>query len=169
LLVVWHWNSGGQGSGASRFTGAGAFEWGRFLGSAKLERRAKDADGATLLQTRYQFVGSEIPDFEFRIRRRVWADDPGDLDSDLNYTVEVTESEDGAPELGRTQTRVIAALNDQSNPSTVQVIGDRLAADGNGPPLKRRTIQDALDQLAGGGLADATPTEPGMARVWWRS
>ncbi len=106
LCAVWHWNQTGQGTGAIRFTGAGAAEWGRFLGSAAVERKTSE-EGVTETLSRWEFIGSEIPDTAFRVRRRVWADDPGDPDSPLHTDVKVTDTT-GQVWSGRS--RVLAAL-----------------------------------------------------------
>jgi hypothetical protein len=66
LSTAWHWNQTGQGTGAIRFTGAGAAEWGRFLGSAAVERRVVE-DGVSDILSRWEFSGSEIPDTSFRV------------------------------------------------------------------------------------------------------
>jgi len=52
---------------------------------------------------------------------------------------------------------------------TVREIGDRLAEDGLGPPLRTRTIQKALNDLAEQGLADGTSGDVRTAGRWWRS
>ncbi len=90
LTLAWHWNQTGVGSGPQRFTGAGAAEWGRFLGSAKLERKWRE-DGVLNSQKLYDWSGSEIPDFQFRVTQRVWSDDPDDINSLLHYDVVANE------------------------------------------------------------------------------
>jgi len=41
----------------------------------------------------WAFSGSEIPDVQVRIRRRVWSEDPERLDVPLHYEVEVRADE----------------------------------------------------------------------------
>jgi hypothetical protein len=167
LVVTTHWNKTGIGRGPERFTGVGPSAWGRVLGSAAVERRTVDPDGATTVQLRWEFRGSEIGDRTFRMRRRVWADDAKDLSSPLHYEVEVTdEGPEPGDGLSSSQQRVLAVLDPAPGLSR-QEIGDRLADDGQGPPLKRATIQAALEELARLGLADADRPGAGVANRWW--
>lgn len=87
LVVLTHWNKTGEGDGPGRFTGVGPGAWGRVLGSAKLEKAGKDGH-ASVVTLKWTFMGSEIPETEFWTRRRVQAEDPDDLDSQLFYAVE---------------------------------------------------------------------------------
>lgn len=170
LVVVTHWNKTGEGAGAKRFTGVGPGAWGRFLGSAAVERRAKDGN-ASDVQLRWQFVGSEIPDTSFRTKRHVSVEDPTDLASPMRYSIEVIEDE-GDPEsdsdLSRSARRIATLLPGQPPGITVQEIGDGLAEDGQGPPLKRTTIQGALKQLDERGLVDAELPGNGLPNRWWK-
>jgi hypothetical protein len=168
LLLVWHWNQTGNGSGAQRFTGAGAWEWGRFLGSAEVERKVSEPAGASLIQTRWEFTGSEIPDRAFRVRQRIWADDAADLNSPLHYEVDVSELEDIAAGTGLSPSRqrVLTALLQLGELVLVRQIGDVVADDGKGKPLRARTIQDALRELEGSGLAEGTEAPQGGTRYW---
>lgn len=165
LVVTHHWNKTGTGNGADRFSGAGAAEWGRVLGSAAVERRQTLEDGTSVVRLRWRFTGSEIADREFVMARRVRAEDPADLGSALTYGVEVEEDAphgDGRP---LSQARVLAALEGSAPPGlTVAEIGDRLAVEGS--PLKARTIQLALAALAAEGALDG---EEGPRRLgrWW--
>jgi hypothetical protein len=173
LVVVVHWNKTGEGSGARRFSGVGPGAWGRVLGSAAVERRSREADGSSVVSLRWEFVGGEIGDRSFRMRRRVWAEDPSDLSSPLHYEVEVTSEETGeqaaGDDLATSERRVLTVLPDQGSAAAVREFGDLLAVDGQGPPLKRSTIQDALEQLAGLGLADAEKPGNGRRNRWWRT
>jgi len=168
LAVTTHWNKTGEGSGARRFTGVGPGAWGRVLGSAAVERRATGPDGASTVQLRWEFTGSEIADGTFRMVRRVWAHDPNDLASPLGYEVEVTEEAEASDGLALSRRRVLAVLPEPPAGLSVREIGDRLAGDGSGPPLKRTTIQDALEELAAIGLADAEKPGNGLPNRWWR-
>lgn len=162
LSACWHWNQTGKGTGASRFTGAGAAEWGRFLGSASIERKTSE-NGATETLSRYEFVGSEIPDTAFRVRRRLWADEVTDPDSPLHYEVEVTDT---TGEVWTARARVLAALRHSPATQTTGEIGDHVAGDGKGQPLAKRTIQDALKKLVEDGeLKGDTPK--GREAKWW--
>ena len=75
LVVNTHWNKGGEGTGAGRFTGVGPGAWGRVLGSAAVEQRHTDPDGRSTVTLLWEFTGGEIPETRFRMRRRVWAED----------------------------------------------------------------------------------------------
>jgi hypothetical protein len=174
LVVSWHWNQSGQGTGAERFTGAGPSAWGRVLGSAAVEQRFTDDDGASVVTLGWEFTGGEIPDTAFRMTRRVWAEDPHARLSPIHYEVTVAETEPPAmgDGLTLTQRRVLAALGaaTEGDPRTVREIGDEIAHDGRGMPLKTRTIQKALHVLSDEGLADGSEgegvTDPGR---WWRT
>jgi hypothetical protein len=168
LVVTTHWNKTGEGSGARRFTGVGPGAWGRVLGSAAVEQRRTDEDGTSTVLLRWEFQGSEISDATFRMRRRVRAEDPDDLASPLAYAVEVTdEGERPMTDMPRSRRRVLDVLPAAPPGLTVRDIGDALASDGLGPPLRRTTIQEALDALAADDLADAERPGNGLANKWW--
>src|SRR4029450_8246365 len=66
-----------------------------------------------------EFLGGEIPEQRFGLRRRVWAEDPEDLASPLHYQVDVLDDlppeapeHPGRGELGRSDVRraVLATL-----------------------------------------------------------
>lgn len=167
LIVVAQWNKGGEGTGPSRFTGVGPGAWGRVLGSAAVEQDHTDPDGRSTVSLLWEFIGGEIPEKRFRVRREVWAENPGDLGSPMHYRVEVTEegAEAIPSDLTTSQDRVLAALG--GGRQTVKSVGDALAVDGRGQPLKKRTIQEALAALADKGLADGADEGEGTAREWW--
>ena len=174
LVITTHWTKTGEGTGPRRFTGVGPGAWGRVLGSAAVEQRRQEPDGTSDVLLRWEFSGSEIGEQSFRVRRRVRADDPLDLDSPLSYSVEVTEAGPESSEEPRrspSQRRVLAALEGTSEGDglTVRDIGDRLAEDGLGPPLQPRTIQKALAALTTEGEVDGEDPGTGLAGRWWRS
>ncbi len=166
LVVCTHWNKGGEGTGPGRFTGVGPGAWGRVLGSAAVEQRHTDPDGRSTVTLLWEFAGGEIPETRFRMRRQVWVDDPSDLNSPMHYEAEITEEglEAVPTDLSASQDRVLAAL--AGGRKTVQTIGDVLAKDGRGKPLKARTIQNALQALAEKRLVDGA-AESGKAGEWW--
>ncbi len=172
LVVVTHWNKTGEGTGVQRISGVGPGAWGRVLASAGVAHRATDpATKASTVVLSVDLRGGEIADQQFRVRRRVWADDPADLASPLRYEVEVLADDPPAdaasgPEAGLKQSRqwVLAALRAGGRMQTVKQLGDRTAADGH--PLKERTLQEALGDLAAAGLAEGTDGGPGLARYW---
>ncbi len=162
LVTVWHWNQTGRGTGPLRFTGAGAAEWGRFLGSAAVERKATE-DGVSVVSSRWEFTGSEIADTAFRVQRRVWAENPDDLDSPLHYEVSVSGGD-----VTSATSRVLQALGPESHPRRVGEIGDLVAGDGMGGPLTARTIQRTLNDLQGEGRADGVKSS-GRPTRWWKT
>jgi hypothetical protein len=172
LVVVTHWNKTGDGTGAQRISGVGPGAWGRVLASAGVAHRASDtATGASTVVLGVEVIGGETADQAFRVRRRVWADDPADLSSPLRYTVEVLAGDDPAgtldgPEAGlRPSARwVLAALRAGGAMQTVKQLGDRTAQAGH--PLKERTLQTGLGELEAAGLAAGTQPAPGLPRYW---
>jgi hypothetical protein len=172
LMVVTHWNQTGKGTGAIRFSGAGPSAWGRVLISAAVVSRHTDSSTKrTSVVLDLVIQGDEVPDQTVRIRREVWSEDPDDLTAVLHY--EVTPVETGAARDPRTSGlrpsagRVLHVLERDGSQLTVRQIGDLLAVDGQGPPLKARTIQEALGELADADLVDATAHQQGAARYWW--
>jgi hypothetical protein len=170
LVVVHHWNQTGTGKGTERMSGAGPAEWGRVLVSVSVEHKSTDPmSRATSVTLGWSFVGDEIPDTELRLRRRVWAVDPDDLASPLRYEVEQLEpreraatSEDGMTPATR---RVLAVLRSAHVPLTVREIGDDLAKDSTGMPLKARTIQASLKALGDAGQAVFEVVD-GRTQLW---
>ncbi len=168
LVVVAHWNKTGEGRGAKRITGVGPGAWGRVLATAAVEHRRIDpVTKATTVTLAWEFMGDEIPETEIRIRRRVWADDPADLSSPLHYEIERLENVDAPSNNGmRPATkRVLNVLKVATTALTVREIGDDLARDSTGIPLKTRTIQAALTELKSAGLAEDEGVIGG-AYVW---
>jgi hypothetical protein len=172
LVVVTHWNKTGEGTGVNRISGVGPGAWGRVLASAGVAHRATDPHTkASTVVLGVELRGGETADTGFRVRRRVWADDPADLASALHYQVEVLPDDPPAgaasgPETGLRKSRqwVLAALRAGGPMQTVKQLGDRTTADGH--PLKDRTLQEALADLAAVGLAEGTDDGPGLARSW---
>lgn len=89
LRVTTHWNKTGTGTGPQRFTGVGPGAWGRVLGSASVEKRRTLENGGSEVLLKWEYMGSEISETHFFMRRRVWVDDPNDLNSPMHYSVEV--------------------------------------------------------------------------------
>jgi hypothetical protein len=177
LMVVHHWNQTGAGRGVERMSGAGPAEWGRVLVSVAVKAKSTDpATRATKVTLDWEFVGDEIPDTHLRIRRRVWAADPDDLNSPLNYEVEeLIGGDDSSGTLGGEKPavrRVHTVLAATDRTLSVSEIGDALAADSTGMPLKARTIQDALSRLRDLGMAAPDRVDgagPGRPGFGWRA
>jgi AAA domain len=170
LVVVTHWNKTGEGRGAKRISGVGPGAWGRVLASAAVAHRTTSPDGASTVVLAFEVIGGELADTAFRVRRRVWAEDPDDLASPLHYTVEVladdTPDDDagGGRELLPSRRLVLAALRAGGPMQSVKQLGDYTAAQGH--QLKKRTIQEALSELEERGLAVGTDAASGLARYW---
>jgi AAA domain len=169
LLVVTHWNKTGDGRGADRISGAGPAAWARVICSVAIQHRGSDPNGSSSVLLGFELIGGEIADTRFRLRRRVRADDPADLGSQLSYTVEVLADDDqdldpAAAALSKSRQWVLAALRAGGEFQTVKQLGDRLAQAGH--PLKPRTIQTALGELEAAGLAAGSEEGNGRARYW---
>jgi hypothetical protein len=178
LVVVHHWNHTGQGTGMSRMSGAGAVEWGRVLGSIAVRRRSVEPDStASNVLLGAEFVGGEIPEQRFGLRRRVWAEDPEDLASPLHYEASVLDDlppepepeRPGRGERGRSEVRraVLAALRAGGPFQTPAQLLQHISAAGQlAPEPTLRAVQKALTQLAADGLAQGTEGDRGRARYW---
>ena len=87
LLLGDHWNKGGVGIGADRITGAGMQEWSRVMINGIVEDSRLDLEArSTTVDLRWD-VSGEMPDYGFKIRRRVQPEDPRDPASRLIYEV----------------------------------------------------------------------------------
>jgi len=165
LILTTHWNKTGTGTGAERFTGVGPGAWGRVLASAAVERRGQDPDGASVVQLRWEFRGSELPDAVFRMRRRVRSEDPKSLTAQLFYGVEITSE---GEQVSDSRGRILAVLGTAGIEGlTVHEIGDGVAGDGQGQPLTKRTIQRIVKELADAGQLDGEQSDPGHPGRWW--
>ena len=130
LWVVTHFNRK-QGSGSGRITGAGPAEWGRVLISATVKSRHTDHETkATRVLTALDIIGGEIPDQTLRINRRIWADDPDNLDSPLHIeittedTEPIIETDDGSTEMPPAARKILEALQAADTPQTNTEIVD---------------------------------------------
>ncbi|MCL4761292.1 MAG: AAA family ATPase [Burkholderiales bacterium] len=175
LLVVTHHNRK-PGTGATRIVGAGPAEWGRVLiGLTVRSRHTDPATRASDVVTDLDVIGGEIPDQTWRVRRKVWADDPDDLDSPLHVetTVEPVEATAGATDptadLGPAARKLLEALTEATTATTAAALVDAVARR-HGHGLKRETVSRTLNDLARRGLVVATdqPTTPGAfgAKLW---
>lgn len=93
LLINHHWNKTGEGSGHNRSSGVGPGAWGRFLISVGVlgDRHTDPETKMTTVKTKWSIRGDEIADSDTVFIRKVWVDDPDDLDSPMHYTVEVDQ------------------------------------------------------------------------------
>ena len=165
-----HWNKTGEGRGHKRISGVGPGAWGRVLASAAVAHRATTPDGASTVVLAVEVVGAELADTSFRVRRRIWAEDPADLASPLHYSVEVLADDPASDDPGGTsglslsRQLVLAALREGGPQQTVKHLGDRTAAQGH--QLRKRTIQEALAELEERGLVQGSEPAPGLPRYW---
>ena len=244
LIINHHWNKTGEGSGHNRSSGVGPGAWGRFLVSVGVKSNKTDPKTQmTTVRTLWSIKGDEIADTAASFVRKVWVDDPDDLNSAMHYAVEFEAESDAVekdtaaadasefrptdameaiskrlessptplsgnqvettikgfrnevkraalkflvddgyvieesgkrravtyrsakpfrrdgdassgPILSPPGARVLAVLRAAESPMTIKHIGDELATDGAGYPLKPDTIERALTELAEHGLAD---------------
>jgi len=166
LVLTTHWNKTGIGNGPERFTGVGPGAWGRVLASAAVERRALEPDGASVVQLRWDFRGSEIADAVFRMRRRVWTEDPKSLTARMTYETEITS--EGESVVATSETRVLAVLELAGvDGLTSREIQEAVAQDGRGLPLQKRTVNRALAALADDGQIGGEKGDHSRPGRWW--
>lgn len=179
-LVVVHHNKRGEGSGVSRMSGAGPEEWGRVLISGSVRSRSTDPDtGQTSVVTQLEVRGGEIADRTVKVTRRVWADDPDDLDSPLHVETDVgqpepepargarSSSNDG-PGAGRSlppaASKLLDALRDLGHPATGSQLVDRVV-ELYGHGLRRETVSKTMANLVARGLAHGEGAA-GTSKLW---
>lgn len=178
LIVVTHFNRSRDLKGAARITGAGPAEWGRVLISASVVSRSTSDDLATTVLTELDIQGGEVPDRSIRVRRVIRADDPDDLDSPLTYSVDEPDhasqgdyspssSPSGTPGVGPAATKLLEALDAQTDPAPIADLVDHVVAT-HGHGLKRPTCSTELNKLRGLDLADYLDAGPGKERLWYR-
>lgn len=178
LFVVHHFNRQ-AGTGASRLSGAGPAEWGRVLLAVSIKSKHTDPETrASRVITEMEAIGGEIADLKLRIDRKVWADDPDDLDTPLHTTTIMTWADDDAPageregeKLTPAQTKLLEAIDaivQGSQTDLVDVIVER-----HGHGLRRETVSRELNKLQAAGLVDCVEHEGGSGRfpmkIWFRS
>jgi hypothetical protein len=170
LVAVHHNNRSRDAKGSASFSGAGAAEWGRFLIASEVTFRGAATDGGSRVVRKVEVTGMSLPDHTFIVERSIRPVVPDDPDCPLVYEVAVRDEAgpDAADELSWPQRRVLAVLGADSAARTIQEIGDLLAADDTGKPLKHATIRVTLNELASKALADREGVGGGANR-WWRT
>jgi hypothetical protein len=170
LVAVHHNNRSREAKGSASFSGAGAAEWGRFLVASEITFRGPSIDCGSRVVRKVEVTGMSLADHTFIVERTIRSVVPDDPDCPLVYEVSVRDEEDATATEGLSwpQRRVLAALGTEPDARIIQEIGDLLAADGTGKPLKHATIRVTLNELANVGLADREGAEGG-ARRWWRT
>jgi hypothetical protein len=169
LMFMHHHKRDKTAKGSDAMSGAGPAEWGRVLISA--ERKHSSVDVVTQqsdVHIALTIEGDDVAGGEYRFRRRVWADDPDDRSSPMHYIVEPIDAEPitSAGGLAPSRSRVLDALTALGDWRSKHEIGDYLANDGRGSPLKQRTILEACAELVGLGLIDSRQDSAGEARTW---
>lgn len=182
LFVVTHFNRAVGRTGAARITGAGPAEWGRVLITAEVKSRMGDhRDGGTDVTTALEIIGGEIPDQYISVRRRIWSDDPDDLDSPLHMVTEAewtdgptsraaTTTESG-PTLAPADQKILAALDDLARPVTVAEIRSWILAH-HGKEPARETVTRSLNRLerdgVTAGVTDGKSQGAFASKLWSR-
>jgi hypothetical protein len=161
--------------GIDRFSGSGIPEWARWLGAAEITQRKPIENGSQVVR-RVEFTGSSVAEHRFTVTRKVGSFDPTDANSRMwieTTTADLADESErvvAGNQLGPAQHRVYKLLYGVDRPQDVSDIQQRTEKDGGEYPLKTRTVEAALDQLAKFGLADATNRGPGGPRAeWWRT
>lgn len=161
LFVVTHFNRQ-AGTGARRLTGAGPAEWGRFLITANVTSRRADDRGGTRVVTKVEVIGGEIADHAITLDRRVWADDPNDLDSPLHTETRAQyadEHEDTAgdgtvrSELTPAAAKLLEAMDTLGVPASSKELVDTIFQR-HGHGLRRETVSRELNQLEDSGVVE---------------
>lgn len=172
LLVITHFNRK-QGQGASRITGAGPAEWGRVLLSGTVKSRHTDpVTKATSVITQIEVIGGEIPDQTLRIHRRIWADNPDDLDSLLHVETHTTMVEaeraetEKADDLTPAAAKLLEALRAIEPATGTQLVDWIVARHGHG--LKRETVSRTMNDLARRGLVESAGEQEPFKPATWR-
>jgi hypothetical protein len=168
LFVVTHTNRK-EGRGASRITGAGPAEWGRVLVVGTVTSKATNAETLeTTVVTELDIAGGEVPERMVKIRRRIYSDDPDDLDSALHYSVETlaADAPAGTSEhgLGPAADKLLEAMATTGGGTGMELVDSIKARHGHG--LSRNTWSSKLNELETAGLCCGVEPRPGFAKVW---
>ena len=169
LLVATHQNRK-EGRGAGRILGAGPAEWGRVLISKTcISRRTEPRTQASDVVTEIDFVGGEIADRTLRVRRRIWADNPDELDSPLH--LEQTVEEVDAPNASSNEKRLAPATRklleavEARGPAVSSELVDWIAEQ-YGHGLKRETVSRNLNELERLGRVESTDQGSFKPKLW---
>jgi hypothetical protein len=168
LFVVTHTNRK-EGRGAGRITGAGPAEWGRVLIVGTVTSKATNAETLeTTVITELDIAGGEVPERMVKIRRRIYSDDPDDLDSALHYSVDAlaadAPTEANGHGLGPAADKLLEALETAGGGTGMELV-DRIK-ERHGHGLSRKTWSEKLNALETAGLCCGIEPRPGLAKVW---
>lgn len=175
LLVVHHHNRSREAKGVLRMSGAGPAEWGRILMLGEvLSRHTDQATQASDVLTKLDFIGGQIADQSWRIRRRIWAAQPDDLNSPLHYEVIVEgkaeDNETPAPAAGPltpAQSKLLDALRAADGPLQQHELVD-IVARLHGHGLRRETVSRSLNDLERRGMVVPIDTGGQFSSKLWK-
>jgi hypothetical protein len=161
VLAGHHFNRRQDAPREERLSGAGLLEWARVV--MTLEAPAWGTEAICSLE----ITGNNIEPATLRFRRRVEALSDGPV-PELSYRVEVLAEgpEAVAARYATAAERVLAVLPSAPEEAlTVREIGDRVAADATGKPLKAGTIRQVLHRELEGSVDSIGD---GRETRWWR-
>lgn len=152
LLLSHHWNKTGTGNGHNRTSGVGLTAWGRFLISVEVKRESTDHDTKkTRVLQHWQIKGDEVMTDDFGVEREVWADNPSDLTSNMNYYLRVASAQEmtNATPMKREPMaeKISKVLEENLDGLGVNEIIKELKAHHGVNSTSGKTIRDILDQL----------------------
>ena len=153
---------------AGRISGAGPAEWGRVLITVKpISAHTDAATKTTDVVTELDFIGGQISDQRLRLRRKIWTDDPDNLDSPLHIEIEVSEGEESqnADNLPPAARKLLEALGTKSAAATSSELVDEIA-NRHGHGLKRETVSRHLNDLERRGLVESEVVGPYKNKLW---
>ena len=159
VMLVHHWNKGGQGNGPGRLAGTGTTQWARTILSCKniasnIRQVVEDTEaGEVTTQRRTNTIaidisGNSVDSQTVIIQREMYATDASDLDSRLVYRCQRVDAGSGRSTLPNvtsapsTEERAIRALETLPEWSTVR---DVTEWDNDHPPVNSRG--EKLDSL----------------------
>lgn len=156
-ILTHHLNRRQDAQGLDRISGAGPAEWASTLLVGK-PTASLSVGGVTSRAVRYDLTARETPELTFEVKWTISSPDPSDLSSPLDYHVEVDlNPSDEAPAEGlsflhRRVLDVVRAFG--SSAAQIRELGNAIANDGTGHPLRRTTIERALGELLEAGLVE---------------
>jgi hypothetical protein len=167
LLIVHHWNEAGRGTGAERFAGAGAAEWGRVLISGKPDQMKVLPGGWTKRSMTYEMTGSRIPNLKLELTRKIRQRNPANPTSPYEYEAIARWAEGMRPVLSPRDADVLEVLAHGRNAAMSPTVVRKAVTSELGRDIDISTVRKALRALKTAGLADREETDRGRS-LWWR-
>jgi RecA-family ATPase len=164
LMISHHFNksssAGGNGDVHSRSSGVGPTAWGRVLVAIEIERNYTDPiTKRSQVTLKWDVKGDEIANEQFHVQRDVWETTPGDLSSDMNYSLQFQDQEAVA--------QAKPLVNAPSMQRVSQILEDHKAGYGiraimrvakeSGKAISQKTVENCLDQLMLHGFVQEGP------------